>query len=176
MSAKRINVSITDELATRAEKWKGKYSASELYQRALDEFVSRKEQLAERVKGESEDMEQVIERLKSQKKQAENDFFSEGQEEGADWAKTTDYLELKYAAERFDPFEMSYQKSSDIRSDWLFGNDVLGEYFSSINEERPDLFKEDQWDSISSEAEKFLKGWLEAVRAFWAEVSPQLNS
>ena len=46
MSAMRVTVSISDTLAERAEKWKDKFSPSDLYQKALEEFVSKREQLA----------------------------------------------------------------------------------------------------------------------------------
>jgi len=175
MSAKRINISIPDGLADRAEQWKDKFSPSELYQEALEEFVSKKEQLAERLKGEPEKMEAIVDRLNRQKKAAEQDFFVEGQEEGANWAKTADYLELKYAAEGFNPFE-SAREIGGVYYDWVMKDDDLGEYFGSLKDECPKLWKTDDEGRFSGEAEKFLEGWLEAVGAFWEEVSTKLDS
>ncbi len=86
---KKVNVSISDRLYKRSEKWK--YSPSELYQKALEDFVSKKEQLDERIKGEPEAMEQIIERLKRQKKEADLGIYEDGQEHGIKWAKTADF-------------------------------------------------------------------------------------
>jgi len=174
MSAMRVTVSISDTLAERAEKWKDKFSPSELYQKALEEFVSKKEQLAERLKRDSEMREQTIERLKAQKKQAESDFFEEGQTEGVEWAKTADYSELVYAAERFDPFEKAYQIGG-VHYKWVLEDDTLNDTFEALFDERPNLFKADDDGLLGSEAEKFIEGWRDGVRAFWAEMRPHLN-
>jgi len=174
VSAKKVTISISDALAERSEKWKDKFSPSDLYQRALLEFISKKEQLAERLKGDSEMREQMIERLKAQKKQAESNFFEEGQEEGTKWAQTADYSELVYAAERFDLFEKANQIGG-VHYKWVLEDDTLNDTFEALFDERSNLFKADDDGLLGSEAEKFIEGWLDGVRAFWAEMRPHLN-
>ena len=146
---KKINVSISDALFERAERWRGRFSPSELYQRALEDLVSKKEQLDERVKGEPEAMEQIIERLKSQKKEMEDNIRVMGQKMGVKWAMTADYWELQYAAEGFNPYgEPDAHKigppgtklipgdySTKIHDSKIFADRVLGEYFTGINDD-----------------------------------------
>jgi len=245
VSAKRVTVSISDELAEQAAIWQDDYSPSELYQKALKEFVQKKEQLAEQVKGEP-DMEQIIERLKKEKRVAEGNFHAVGKDMGLAWARNAEYSVLKYAAEAFKPngiptwdeysrfpgcsfdaaihykvaFEGPFVYKEDaqkfekrIHSVKLFGDNILGKYFrriasSECYKNRPDLnpFVPDSIqipcvpeliesvdvgdfpidDSgreccviegfITPNGENFLEGWLEAVKAFWKEVSTHLNA
>jgi len=118
-------------------------------------------------------MEEIIERLKSQKKAAEQDFWEEGHKEGATWAKSADYLELKYAATTFDLSE-DFFKEGGIHRRLLLEDDILGDSFQGLDEERPSLLKANEDGLISTEAENFLNGWLKAVVGFWKEVAFKL--
>lgn len=196
MSAKRVTISISDALDGRAEKWKDKYRPSELYQKALEDLVQKQEELAERAKG-APDMEQIIERLRIQKKEAEIDHFENGKAEGLAWAQKADYSELKYAAISFDPFgnrslkEMiegcisqwapptrDPEAAHDVRH--ICADTILGEYFHKTLDKRNylrqhDLLPKKNYMYLTHEGKGFVEGWREAVRAFWAEVSPKLN-
>ena len=177
---KKINVSISDALFERAEKWKDQYSPSELYQNALEAFVSKKEQLDDRMKGELETMEKTIKRLKKQKRAAEGDFQAVGQDWGTTWARRADYSDLKYAAEGFNPHE-----GSRIYSHKLFSDRILGKHFrdmaKELREKRnldPFTDEDDYGDMVglvSVDGKNLIKSWLEAVRAFWEKVLPELN-
>ena len=171
---KRVTVTISDELASRAALWSDDLSPSRLFQEALEEWVSRKEALAERVKGGGADMAAIIERLRQQKARAEHDYYDEGQEEGAAWARTADYLELRHAA-AFEPFSRSKHKPGLDRS-ILEGDRTLGETFRAIFEKRPDFWKADSRGLLVYDAETFIKGWLDAIKAFWAEVAPKIDN
>ena len=173
---KKINVSISDALAERSEKWKGKYSPSELYQKALEDFVSKKEQLEERLKGEPEMEAQTIERLKAQKKASETAYLEAGKQEGARWARNADYTDLKYAANVFDP--RLDEPLEDNSWNVILRNQFLGEYFKELLGEHPEFVSYDHFDNCIMEEEgcEFLTGWLEAVEAFWEKVSAQLDN
>ena len=171
---KRINVTISDELAARVEPWVDSLSPSRLYQTALEDWVTKKEALAERVKGGGADMPAIVERLRQQKAKAERDFYDEGQEEGAAWARAADYQELIRAA-AFVPFSRSKHKQGLDRS-VLSDDRMLGETFRTIFDKSPDFWKADARGLLSYDAETFVKGWLDAVRAFWEEVAPKIDN
>jgi len=90
-------------------------------------------------------MEQIIERLKSQKREAEGNFRAVGLDWGTEWAMGADYSELKYAVEEFDPYvkpilygrdeEEEYKErmrrsgASNISRNKIIGDKILGKYF-----------------------------------------------
>ncbi|MCL2028906.1 MAG: hypothetical protein FWG97_00570 [Deltaproteobacteria bacterium] len=172
---KRVTVSIPPELAARAEKWSDNLSPSRIYQEALEVWVTKKEALAERVKGAGADMAAIVERLKAQKMQTVHDFYDEGQEEGAAWARTADYREFQYAAQDFYPFSRSKRKPG-VDKTVLEEDRLLRETFQALFDKRPDLWRVDHKGLLIYEAETFLKGWHEAVKAFWEAVAPQIDA
>jgi len=178
MSAMRVTVSITDGLAKRAEKWKDRYSPSELYQKALEDFVSKKERLVERMKGEPEALERIVERLKMQKEATELDYFRNGESDGLAWAQKADYPEFKHAIS-ISPYELEPHGEYNVEP--LFSDRFLSSYFLDR------IHENDSWDvyvagvkrgktMLSIQGKAYLDGWFEAVRAFWEEVAPKIGN
>ena len=185
MSAKKVTISISDGLAERAEKWKDKYSPSELYQQALEDFVSKKEQLDERLKGEPEMEAQIIERLKAQRKAVEINHLENGRRAGLAWAQKADYPEFKYAATSFSPFSGHgkgrdnmpvYDAYGGVTAQHIFGDKILGKLFDEIIEEDCLADRGDKNVWLTREGQEFVNGWLEAVKAFWEKISLKLDN
>lgn len=173
---RRYSVSVPDAIAERADKWKDSFSPSEIFQRALEDYVLKKETFAKRLEGATEDMEEIIDRLKKQKQETENDYYAEGQQEGLDWAKQLDYSDLQYAAEVFNPFS---QKGplSHLPARVIYEDECLGETFQSIFEDHPGLeMQSDIGQVFTKSGEKFIAGWIGGVKAFWDNVSGQLDN
>lgn len=165
--AKRITVSVPDELGEQIDKWKGEISPSAIFQSAMEEAIAKKEGFLKRIH-QGEDMNAIIERLRQEKKEEENIYFEKGKEDGLDWAKAASYSELKYATEGCDMTEEGYTCQS-VRYD-----KILGPYWNSQMTHDPLMRGADDDDFVNDEMEAWLNGWFEAVEQFWNEVSDKL--
>ena len=96
---KRINVSVSDELFEKIEKWKDSFNYSKLFQNTVSVAIQDKEDFQNRLKEDPETLEQVIARLKKEKKKVEKSYFSEGKEKGLSWAMAASYSDLMHAIE-----------------------------------------------------------------------------
>jgi hypothetical protein len=167
---KKFTLSVPDDLAERITKWRpllGNLSA--IFQEALADRINRREAFEARMKGDS-DMEAIIERLRIEKAQATADRRSKGADDGLRWAKAASYVDLEYAARRFDPTD------SDGRYDPTVPlHDVrLGHYFIDALESDPLTYPGNDEDELNPFAKEWIKGWVEAVKGFWAEIEGKL--
>ena len=167
---KKYTVSVSDELGERIDRWKGEISPSATFQAAMEKKIDEKEGFIKRLK-EDETMDQIVERLREQKMEAENTSYLSGKEEGLRWAKAASYSDLRYAGEVF-------VRDIDVRS--IYGDSVLGDYWREcLNgdhstkpaNEHPVYEYENYFPDA---ADKWLEGWFDAVDAFWEEVSSKL--
>lgn len=169
---KKFNLSVPDELAERIEARRDYLgSLSAIFQDAVAKKLQQKEDFERRIKEETS-MEEVIERLKAEKTKAETDYFSKGKQDGLKWAKSASYTDLQYAI-RFDPGELTAHGMM-YPPDAILRDERLGDYFSEILETHPLMRPEDEDDILNDFAEEWLNGWIEAINAFWDEVSDKL--
>ncbi|MBM4327061.1 MAG: hypothetical protein FJ118_07840 [Deltaproteobacteria bacterium] len=166
---KKFNLSVPDHLAEKIEQRREQLgSLSAIFQQAVAARIRRKEEFEERLKGD-EDMEKIIERLKREKAGLQTDYRKKGAEEGLRWAKAASYNELEYAR-RFDPTDEEglYDPAIPLH------DDLLGHYFIDALEADP--FTNPEWDEdeLNEFAKRWLQGWLEAVKDFWAQVEERL--
>lgn len=164
---KKFTVSVSDELASRFERWKGDISPSKVFQAALEEALGRKEGFRQRITEEN-DMDTIIERLRQEKRVDENSYNEMGRREGLRWAKSASYSELRYAAETFPRDEGHYGARA------IYQDDVLSAYWAEDFNEDPALTADADDEYMTDEAEAWLDGWFEAVDEFWAEVQRRL--
>ncbi len=166
---KKFNLSVPDALARKIDDRRDQLgNLSAIFQNALAEKIMKQEEFEERLKGD-QDMEAIIARLKREKAQFQNDYFSKGREDGLRWAKAASYKDLEYAR-RFDP------KGKDGLYDPTIPlhDDVLGHYFIDALEADPLTDPGYDEDELNEYAKKWLDGWVEAVHRFWQEVSDKI--
>ena len=165
---KKITISVPDELHKKMEVWKKSINFSGVFQEAIADLIEKKENFQQRLKGDPK-MEEIIERLKTEKAQSEKDYFELGKNEGLAWAKAAHYEEIKYVLFRHIPRQMPDD------------NNTIGaglcEYFVGIVEEN-EVFQFNM-DAATPEwlnefGSKFLDGWQEGVSEFWYEVEKHL--
>jgi len=174
---KKVSLSFSDNLAEKIEvhqEYLGNSSTPS--QEAIKNMTNQRESCEKTLKGGPISMEQIVERLRQERIEAENDYRQRGEDEGLDFAKTASYTDLKYAACTFEP--ISDRKYYFYTS--LFDDQVLGEYFQEYFGENPELHVncqavgEYRAQFLNNIAEEWIDGWLEGVREFWGEVEDKL--
>ena len=123
-------------------------------------------------------MEQIIERLREEKKQDTENYYAQGKEDGLEWAKAASFSELQYA------LNWGSTKSIMAREhliDWDPRQDeILGDYFSDVFEDDENMgFEEGSGSGMRGGIPNLYfgeweKGWSEAVREFWDEIKNKI--
>ncbi|MFC1836007.1 hypothetical protein ACFL2Q_15020 [Thermodesulfobacteriota bacterium] len=174
--AKKYTVSVPDALAARIDAGRevlGNLSA--VFQQAVEEKLNKREEFEKRLKGDDA-MDAIVERLKSEKVKAEQDYKEMGHDDGLNWAKAASYVDLRHAATKFEPYVGG--SNQYLFFETLLEDKVLGEYFEEMIREDP-LMDELNPDTninnfLNEYAELWIDGWMEAVRGFWYEVADKL--
>lgn len=156
--AKKVTISVPDILHEKLEKWRESFNLSKMFQDAVSEAIQRKEEFQKRIR-EDLDLNEIIERLRREKQQAEGNFLESGKNDGILWAKMAHYNDLQYAV-HWDDFE-------NARKD-----KVLGSYFCDAMTDNH-LFATSTYQS-EEYVLKYLKGWKQGVIQFWEEISDKL--
>jgi hypothetical protein len=91
----KLTLYVPDALFERLEKYRDRINASAILQRCLERELTSLE-AADQYDGE--DMDQAIERLKSEKAILEGEFRERGQAEGMSWALKAPYGDLAWCA------------------------------------------------------------------------------
>ncbi len=174
---KKFTLSVSDELAERIDRYRDHLgNLSGLFQKAVDEKITKKEQFDVRLK-EDPDIDEIAARLRQEQKEADNDFSEEGKDKGLYWAKRASYSDLKYAALRTfgGPYPHFHVPNS------IFQDEVIGEYLQEVLLENRILFPvcpgDDNWEwdeDFDSSQEQWFYGWQTGVVEFWDHVSTKL--
>jgi hypothetical protein len=174
---KKLNFSVASDPAGKTQvQQECLNDLPKFVQLAVEDKTQRKESLEKTLKGESISMEQIVERLKQERMEAEKDYRQYGKDEGFDFAKTASYADLKYAACTFEPaVDGRYYFETSLMDD-----KILGEYFQEYFDENPELYVnceavgDYQAQFLNNLAEKWIDGWLEGVREFYYEIEEKL--
>ena len=156
--AKKVTVSIPDLLYEKMEQWRASFNLSKMLQEAVAEAIQKKEDFQKRLR-EDLDLNQIIERLRQEKRQSEGDYYETGRQDGLNWAKSAHYDDLIYA--------INWEACEEAEDD-----PVLGPYFAEKKVARrprpcegqasPNLFR------------LYLSGWQSGVGQFWEEVREKI--
>ena len=166
---KKFNLSVPDDLARKIEQRRRHLgSLSAIFQEAVAAKVMNYEEFEQRLEGD-ENMEQIIERLKTEKALLQNNYHAKGREEGLRWAKAASYADLVYAV-TFDPTDEDGMYDPVVP----LHDDVLGHYFIDMLEADELTNPEADEDVLNDFAVQWLNGWSEAVGEFWAHVKNRL--
>lgn len=161
--AKKITISVPDELYEKMTQWKESMNFSRVFQNAISGMIQKKEALTSKIRNEM-DFSSIIDRLKKEKIDYEFNFTEWGKKDGLEWCKTAHYRELQYA------LALAPGKNPDRDAE-------LGDYFSDMFEKykkRMAATGKKAQDCFNVFSEKYLKGWKEGVELFWSEVKDKL--
>ncbi len=161
--ARKITISVPDELYEKMKNWKSSLNFSRVFQNAVAGMILKKETLTSRIRSEI-DISSVVARLKKEKIDYEFNITEWGRKDGLEWCKTAHYHELQYA------LAWTPRQSPDRDAQ-------LGDYFALKFEEYKRRLtatgqKAQDWLNVFSE--KYVKGWKEGVELFWGEVKDKL--
>lgn len=156
--AKKVTVSIPDMLHEKMEKWRESFNLSKMFQEAVSEAIQKKEELQKRIR-EDLDLNQIIERLRTEKMHSEGNFFETGRKDGVRWAKAAHYEDLLYAR--------GWQEFDNATRDR-----VLGDYFSQ--QVAAGRAMATAPDASNPHLRVYLEGWKSGVEQFWSEIRDKL--
>lgn len=119
-------------------------------------------------------MEQVIERLRAEKKNLEKYYYECGNVEGAAFCLSASYVELEYARRHETARE---KRESNVHySHAITESELLGEYFENVIDTIDFISLQDLLEEHPGPvAESWEQGWKDAVVEFWEEVKHQIN-
>jgi hypothetical protein len=162
--AKKITISVPDDLYEKMTEWKSSFNFSKVFQNAVSGMIQKKEALTSKIRTEM-DFSSIVDRLKKEKTAYELNITEWGKKDGLEWCKTAHYDELQYALAWIAPY-----KNPDE-------DEKLGDYFSDMFEKYKkriaDAGKKAQ-DCLNDFSGKYIKGWKEGVELFWKEVKDKL--
>jgi len=160
--SKKITVSVPDDLHLKMTEWRESFNFSKIFQKAVSTMIQRKEEFQKRLRSNI-DMAAIAERLHRENQESQTESSELGKREGAKWARSAHYKELRYALTWLP--DQAPQR-----------NEVLGDYFSdlfSAGQELHRITPENNTES-SEFVRSFLSGWKEGVEAFWNEIKDKL--
>ncbi len=155
---KKVTVSIPDMLHEKMEKWRESFNLSKMFQEAVTEAIQRKEELQRRIR-EDLDLNQIVERLRTEKMQSEGNYFETGKADGARWARAAHYEDLLYAC--------SWEDFATATRDR-----VLGDYFAE--KVARNRLMEVTPEGVNQHLRVYLEGWKSGIGQFWNEVRDKL--
>ncbi len=162
--AKKITISVPDELYDQMREWKSSLNFSRVFQNAVSGMIQKKEALTSRIRNEI-DFSSIVDRLKKEKNDYELNITECGKKDGLEWCKTAHYDELQYALACVSPYK-------DPGRD-----EELGDYFSDMFEKykkRIAAAGKKAQDCLNDFSGKYINGWKEGVELFWKEVKDKI--
>ncbi len=102
---------------------------------------------------------EFLKRLRLERAESEPDHRALGVIDALGWAVQAPYKKLKYAAEEFDPVQPTVKAlENNLRADT-----ILAPVFEPVLSNK------------TVDHEKWITGWRDAVKVFWAQVEPLLS-
>lgn len=160
--AKKMTLSVPDDLYEKMLKWKDSLNFSNVFQRAMSALIQKKEDFQARIQQEL-DQTAVLERLRKEKAESENNYFDVGKKEGLQWAKSAHYDDLQYALLWIPDDSPTHDK-------------VLGHYFQEkINQDDiMDYAVGSDPVCVNEFVKTYLDGWKEGVVDFWNQIKDKI--
>lgn len=156
--SKKVTVSIPDLLHEKMEKWRESFNLSKMFQDAVTDAIQKKEELQKRIR-EDLDLNQIVERLRQEKQQAEGNSYESGKSDGVTWAKTAHYEDLMYALD-WKEFDQALEDR------------VLGDFFDK--KQRGNRLMTVTPEGVNEYFRVYLDGWKNGVEQFWEEIHDKL--
>lgn len=160
---KRLVLYVPDNRQAQVDAWRDKLNYSRLFFEAFDRAVALQKEIDSMSK---DGIDPVVERLKRESSEAENDARGDGVKDGTYWAR-------EYASKRHlraissDDFEQLV--GFDFNSLYEFLEEHYDAFTDKSNETMTDV---STWDE--DEIEAYREGFLEGAAEVWNAVSDQL--
>lgn len=171
---KRYSITLPDDLAEKFEEHKKALSLSVICRDAVDVAINDRINVLKRMEQGEETMEDVIERMKAEKKELEAVYSKEGEEFGIEWAKTQSYQGLKSTA----LFMIEHEDFEDMEGHFLRKPCAVLEEFQRASRlyesDHAVPFYDHELDEVTSEGIEWLLGFREGVLAVWDKISEAL--
>jgi hypothetical protein len=159
----RISVSISDGLHERLQAVKDSLNVSGICQEAIMNAV----QFEEAKQGALSKIDELIEKLKTQKEEARKQWGQDGKSQGME-----DALELDY-----DDF-VTVEKASEFLQTTDGGRvgaeEALGDDLAGRGSALCDLLDELEKDNKSFDRDVYLDGWIDGVLEVWEQVKAKI--
>lgn len=157
--SKKITISVPDFLHEKMEAWRDTFNLSRIFQDAVSNAIKKKEDIRKRMK-EDLSIPEIIERLKKEKQEVEDDCFERGEQSGLEWARRAHYFDLRNVLRQ--PVEALAGTGGSLQ-----------DYFkTTFRQENLSRF---QGESFNEYRKSFLSGWKQGVVDFWNIVKNKLE-
>lgn len=177
--AKRVTISVSDDLYEKMQKWKDSLNFSGIFQEAISSRIEKKEKY-ENFKQQTKedlDMDKTIERLKKQKAESQKEFFEAGKKDGYEYAKNMDYDDFQYVLQYETTNELLDRERNVFGYDPFKGDGFFEEYLLGT-------FKDDElmgWEETHPGyyfPNEYFREWESGVKEgiidFWNEIKDKL--
>ncbi len=183
---KRMNISLPDDLHQELGSYRAQINISAACQRALRLEIDRLKPTDATV----EPVDEVVERLRAEKRELETTSRKRGFDVGVEWANRASFVDLRrWGARKVraddlatlkTPLDETYRWS--IETGEAFGGQAAAEQYVQRNPEfRPlPVYHSDPWDGAMhfsfdfGDRASFNAGFLDAVSKFWLAVKVRL--
>lgn len=162
--ARKINLTVPEDLWRKMQEWKDSFNYSRIFQEEVARQIRFEEEFQQRL-GEDVDMEQIIKRLREEKKEVETNCYRTGRERGLLWARAANFYDLSLTIQYMD-------EGID------FGTHPGFEKVRMLDKEMAEhpyldhgAWLTRQYDKMN---EEFLRGWQKSVWEFWKKVKDKL--
>jgi hypothetical protein len=160
--AKKVTISVPDELHEKMNQWRASFNFSKIFQRAVSAMIQKREAFQEQVRS-SLDLTAIVARLRKEKQEVESDYNERGRRAGLAWSRTAHYREIQYAT--------AWEPGDDPTRDA-----TLGDYFKELFKTKTAMAIPESQSPPEAETmtTAFVRGWQDGVRQFWNEVKDRL--
>ena len=160
---KKVTLSVPKDLYDEMQEWKDSFNYSQIFKDEVRRKIRLKEEFQQRLR-EDVNIEQIIERLREEKKEAEANCYSTGRERGLQWAKAASYGDLSFTIRLIDR-GVNFGTDPGLRATQLEKEMAENPYLNY------EAWCSRVYDKMNDE---FLRGWQESVWEFWKEVRDKL--
>jgi hypothetical protein len=163
--AKKITLTVNETLFSKIDQWRSSFNLSKLFQDAVSEAIKAKEEFHRMLSGK-EDIPQIVERLKAEKRGWLETSRRDGESDGGNWASKAHYSELISVLGLIDS-----NKSTEN----------LGEACSVAENQCVEVWERKRKvadtfsPEMSSAIQAYREGWRAGVTGLWEAVKDQLD-
>jgi len=114
------------------------------------------------------EVEQVVSRLRQEKKATNDTYYDMGRLVAKKFIKNAPYKDVSYAIKKF----AGTTEIGEVEVRLVSTDLILGKYFKNLLDKDPYLASD--VDTSNEFAESYLKGWVELVVSFWNEIKRKI--
>ena len=167
--AKRVNITLHEELFQRLQRVKPRFNVSGVCQQAIEHEVRRQELLIEA----KDDMRAVVEKYRQEKRSFMSQYHDMGYEVGVNFV-SSGRLEYGEIIELVKGYEIASAEDSGDADDpnIIYYSDFWKE--SDSANDLKDEIEDQRSDQPDLDEGTFLSGWLEGVVGAWEEIKDKV--